>query len=106
MKTQNLTARVSSDALLALASLPMVALASGAHAATTVRVSDLNLLTTDGVAAYHARANVAARGFCDDNRAISQRLSCKAAVKAELNDKLTDLRQAQLAKASTALAAR
>lgn len=103
---KNLTNRVSGAALLALAALPMVALASGAHAATTVRVSDLNLLTTDGVAAYQERASVAARAFCDDGRAISHRMACKAAVKAELNDKLTDLRQAQLAKASTALAAR
>jgi UrcA family protein len=103
---KNLTNRVSGAALLALAALPMVALASGAHAATTVRVSDLNLLSTDGVAAYQERANVAARAFCDDGRNISYRISCKAAVKAELNDKLTDLRQAQLAKTSTALAAR
>jgi UrcA family protein len=106
MKTKNLTARVSGAALLALAALPMVALASGAHAATTVKVSDLNLLSTDGVAAFHERASVAARAFCDDSGNISQRLACKSAVKAELNDKLTDLRQAQLAKASTALAAR
>ena len=106
MKTKSLTNRVSSVALLALAALPMVALASGAHAATTVRVSDLNLLSTDGVAAYQERANVAARAYCDDNAIIQQRMSCKAAVKAELADKMTALRQAQLAKASTALAAR
>ena len=106
MKTKTLTARVSSAALLALAALPMVALATGANAATTVKVSDLNLLTPDGVAAYHARANVAARAYCDDNAIMAQRLNCKAGVKTELNEKLAELRQSQLAKASTALAAR
>lgn len=103
---KNLTARVSGAALLALAALPMVALATGANAATAVKVSDLNLLTNDGVAAFEARAKVAARAYCDDTYAISQRLACKAGVKAELADKMTELRQAQLAKASTTFAAR
>jgi UrcA family protein len=103
---KNLTARISGPALLALAALPIIALATGANAATTVKVSDLNLLTPDGVAAYEARANVAARAFCNDTAIIQQHITCKAAVKAELADKLTELRQVQLAKASTTLAAR
>ena len=103
---KNLTARLSGPALLALAALPIVALATGANAATTVKVSDLNLLSPEGVAAYETRANVAARAFCDDNAIIQQRMTCKIAVKAELADKLEDLRQAKLAKLSTSLAAR
>jgi UrcA family protein len=106
MKTKNLTARVSGAALIALAALPMVALATGANAATTVKVGDLNLLSDDGVAAFHARAEVAARAYCDDNAIMQQRMTCKAGVKTELNEKLGELRQSQLAKQSTAFAAR
>lgn len=101
MKTKSLTARVSGAALLALAALPMVALATGANAATTVKVGDLNLLTADGVAAFHARAEVAARAYCDDNAIMQQRMTCKAGVKTELNEKLAELRDAKLKQSNT-----
>ena len=102
----DLTATISGLAMLALAALPIAALATASHAQTGVKVADINLLSPQGVSEFNQRADAAGRKFCLPERTVAGRTSCRAAVKAELNEKITALRTAQLAQASTTLAAR
>ncbi len=102
----DLTATISGLAMLALAALPIAALATASHAQTVVKVADINLLSPQGVSEFNQRADAAGRKFCLPERTVAGRTSCRAAVKAELNEKITALRTAQLAQASTTLAAR
>ncbi len=102
----DLTATISGLAMLALAALPIAALATASHAQTVVKVADINLLSPPGVSEFNQRADAAGRKFCLPERTVAGRTSCRAAVKAELNEKITALRTAQLAQASTTLAAR
>ena len=102
----NLTAQISGLAMLALAALPIAALATGAHAHSVVRVADINLLTADGMATFHQRADSVARDFCSDERSLSARANCRIGVKAELNEKVAVIRAAQLARTNSTLAAR
>ncbi len=99
---KNLTAQVSSLAMLALAALPIASLPASALAATqTVKVSDINLLTPEGMQAFDKRANIAARDFCRDERDMSVAHSCRVAIKAELNEKMAVIRAAKLEQANT-----
>jgi UrcA family protein len=102
----NYATRISSVAALLLAALPMAALATAAHAATVVKVADINVLTPQGVAAYSQRADTAARQFCSSERSLDARASCRTGVKVELTEKLAVLRTAQLERASNTFAAR
>ena len=97
----NLVTRISGVAMLALAALPIAALPAQALAATTVKVSDINLLTPQGQAVFEQRADQAARNFCGNVYSLNARATCRAAVKAELADKVAVVRAAQLERAST-----
>lgn len=98
--------RISGAAMLALAALPIGALATAAHAETRMKVADINVLTPEGVAAYNQRADIAGRKYCIIERTLDRRASCVAGVKAELNEKLDVLRTSQLDRASQTFAAR
>lgn len=102
----NITARISGAAMLALAALPIAALPASALAATSVKVSDLNLLTAEGMATFQARADYAARDYCDGVMSLHARATCREGVKRELNEKVAVIRAAELERASSALAAR
>ena len=104
-QTTSLTARISGVATLALAALPLAALATNAHAAS-VKVSDLNLLSPAGQATFVQRAESAGRKFCATKRGVTAYQSCRAGVRAELAEKMEVVRTAQLAKASPSFAAR
>lgn len=99
-KTNTLTDRICSAAMMALAVLPMASLATAAHAAT-VKVSDLNLASPAGVAAYEARATQAARNYCSTERGVAAVEACRKGVTAELSEKLDAIRTAQAARAQT-----
>lgn len=103
---KNLTAQVSSVAMLALAALPIASLPASALAApASVKIADINLLTPEGMQTFNQRANYAARDFCRDERDLGVAMKCRIAVKAELSDKVAVIRAAKL-EASTTFAAR
>ena len=102
----DLTSKISGFAMLALAALPIVALAVPSNAQTVVKVADINLLSPQGVSEFNQRADAAGRKFCLPERTVAGRTSCRAAVKAELTEKLSVLRTAQLEQASATFAAR
>lgn len=102
----NFATRISGIAALALAALPIAALATAAHAQTVVKVSDINLLSPQGVSEYTQRADAAGRAFCLSERTVAGHAACLKGVKIELNEKLTGLRTAQLERASQNFAAR
>jgi UrcA family protein len=98
----NLTNRISAAAMLALAALPIASLPASALAApASVKVADINLLTPEGMATFHKRADYAARDFCREQRGLGAVADCRVAVKQELSEKVTALRTAQLQRAST-----
>jgi UrcA family protein len=108
MNKLNLTNRISSLAMLALAALPIASLPASALAApaASVKVSDINLLSPEGMATFTKRADYAARDFCRDERSLSAAASCRTGVKEELSEKVAALRSAKLEQASKAFAAR
>jgi UrcA family protein len=69
-------------------------------------VSDINLLSPQGVSEFNQRADAAGRKYCLPERTVAGRAACRVGVKAELNEKLSVLRTAQLEQASQAFAAR
>jgi len=99
----NLTAQISSVAMLALAALPAAAIPASAFAApaASVRIADINLLTSEGMTTFAKRADYAARDYCRDERSLSAAAHCRTAVKAELNDKVSVIRAARLERAAT-----
>ena len=97
----NFATRISGVAMLALAALPIAALPAQALAATTVKVSDINLLSPQGVATFDQRADRAARNFCGAVYSLNARADCRAAVKAELAEKVAVVRAAQLERSTT-----
>ena len=102
----NFAAKISGVASLLLAALPIAALATAAHAQTVVKVSDINLLSPQGVSEFNQRADAAGRKYCLPERTGAGRANCRVGVKAELNEKLANLRAAQLEQASQSFAAR
>jgi UrcA family protein len=97
------SATFASIATLALAAVPALAIATGAHAApVAVKVSDLDLGTTEGAREFNRRVDVAARTFC--NRAADgPRLAsaaCKDPVRREASQKLVAARTAPTAYAA------
>jgi UrcA family protein len=93
MKT--LTTSLASLAALALASLPVAALSTAAHAETapsgygqeSVRVSDLNMGSAAGQATFAHRVDHAARHFCSTEKSLELKAACQAAVRTEANEK-------------------
>ncbi len=82
--------RVAGLATLALGMLPIVALSTAAHAQTahqSVRVSDLNLSSATGQAAFASRVDAAARQFCRDERDLTLKAACQAGIRSEANEK-------------------
>ena len=101
-QTISMTSRISSVAMLALASLPFAALATGsAHAGTVVRVSDLNAASIEGQATFAQRADAASKEFCSVERSLTAVKACRAGARAELNEKFDALRMAQIAQQKT-----
>jgi UrcA family protein len=99
----NLTSKISGVAMLALAALPIASLPASALAAppASVRISDINLLTPEGMQTFQKRADYAARDFCRDDKSLSVAAKCRVAVKEELNEKVAVIRAAKLERAST-----
>lgn len=102
----NFAAKISTVAMLALAALPIGALASAAHAETRVRVADLNLTTAQGMTTFNQRAHNAASSYCADVVGLSARATCRVGVQAELSEKAGAIRDAQLAQTAQTFAAR
>lgn len=99
---KNLTAQVSGIAMLALAALPIAALPASALAATaSVKISDINLLSPEGMSTFNKRVDWAARDFCRAERNLGPAAACRKAVKAEMSEKVAVVRAAKLEKAST-----
>src|SRR5687767_3020804 len=87
------TSTLAGVATLALAALPMFALATAAHSATpvAVKVADIDTLSPEGARIYAQRVDKAAVRFCrvkTDNARLTERLDCQNAVRAEMADKL------------------
>ncbi|MDB5465430.1 MAG: hypothetical protein JWQ46_192 [Phenylobacterium sp.] len=98
----NFAARIAGLATLALAALPMVALTTAAHAAPVrVQVADLNLASAAGEATFNGRVRSAANQMCGAERNLSMQARCRTAIRAEVQEKLVILQQAQRAKAAT-----
>lgn len=102
----DLTSKISGVAMLALAVLPIVALATPSNAQTVVKVSDLNVLSPQGVSEFNQRADAAGRRYCLPERTVAGRDACLRGVKAELAEKLTVLRTARAEPATQTFAAR
>ena len=85
---------VAGVATLALAALPMFAMATSAYAAqpVTVQVADLDLASTDGARELDRRVNAAAGAFCSDFTRIAENMTCKNAVHDEVEGKLEAMR--------------
>lgn len=93
-------------ATLALATVPMLAIASGAHAApVVVKVSDIDTSSAQGAKILNQRIEVAAREFCSQAKpgAISRLTdnACIQGVRTEMADSVTH-RNAMMAKARSA----
>ena len=89
-----------SAATLALAGLPILALAGAAHAAPVgVQVSDLNLNSASGQRVLEERTQVAAQTFCARRAPMhaADKRACIAGVQAEVIEKAAALRQTQFA---------
>ena len=103
----NLTSRIASAAMLALAALPIASLPASALAApASVKTADINLLTPEGMATFAKRADFAARNFCRDERSLSAAAACRAGVHEELSEKVMAVRSVQIEQASKTFAAR
>jgi UrcA family protein len=97
----NYTNKIAGFAAIALAALPLVAIAGIAEAAT-VQIRDLDVATVEGRMEFQSRVQDAANDYCRANaitgsRTASQR-ACVAAVQAEMNDKMTQVQQARAQK--------
>ena len=89
-------ARLSTVASFALAALPMAALSTVAHAQGApqrVHVSDLNLASASGKAAFAQRADTAARKLCSGERNLTLNAACQDGVRTEANEKITSATQ-------------
>ncbi len=96
---KSLTKCFAGVAGLALAALPLAALSTAAHAATTsygyaravVRVADLNLGPASGKAALAQRVDHVTRHFCSGEKNLELKALCQTAVRAEIDEKATAL---------------
>ena len=85
------TSTLAGVATLALAALPMFALATGAHAApAAVEVADIDTLSPAGAVAFDQRVEKAANRYCvkaNPTARLTERHECLNAVRAEMADK-------------------
>ena len=84
----NFTARVAGLAAFALIALPVATLGTAAHARVSVQLAGLDLATISGKAVLAHRLNIAADQTCRDEKTPSVLNACKAAVAAEVTEKL------------------
>lgn len=99
---KNLVAQISGVAALALAALPIAALPAAAFAAPhSVRISDINVTTDDGMQTFQRRAERVARNYCQTDKDLHLASVCRKAVKQELNEKVAVIRAAKLQQATT-----
>jgi UrcA family protein len=92
---KNFVARLASVATLALATVPVAALSTAAHAQNAdmhyasqrVHVADLNLASPAGKAAFSDRVDIAARHLCVTEKSLNLRAACQAGVRAEANER-------------------
>jgi UrcA family protein len=89
--------KTATVAMYALAALPFIALGFSAHAETaTVKISDLNMSQPAQVQTFDRRVDQAAHQICASYAAPSNlgpSAACTAAVRAEAQDKLTQVRE-------------
>ncbi|MDB5417163.1 MAG: hypothetical protein JWP50_582 [Phenylobacterium sp.] len=88
----NFVTRIAGVATLALAILPVVALASNAHGAprpVKVAVADLDTGSKAGMAAFDKRVQLASRKICSDERTLAGQQNCALGVRLEAREKLT-----------------
>lgn len=98
-------------ATIALATVPMLAIASGAHAAPViVKVSDLDTSTTQGAQILNQRIAVATREFCAQADPVNQgRLpsyACIKGVRAEITENMAGRNAMMVETRATTLAQR
>ncbi|MDP3852993.1 UrcA family protein [Phenylobacterium sp.] len=80
-------------ATLALAIIPVAALATSAHAApvAVIQASDIDTLSPEGARTFQQRADAATRKFCRAATAgqpgLREKAACKTAVRAEIAEK-------------------
>ncbi|MFN3512375.1 MAG: UrcA family protein [Phenylobacterium sp.] len=100
------SATLAGLATLALATVPMLALATAAQAApVTVQVADIDAATPQGAQTLETRVEHAAAKFCSHATRLSERQACKDGVKLEVAEKV-DARNAMLAARGSTLASR
>jgi UrcA family protein len=103
------SATLAGFATLALATVPVLALATAAHAApVTVQVADIDITTPEGARAFEARVDRAAAKFCRQSTEamrLSERQACLEGVKLELAEKM-EARSAMLAAKGSNFASR
>jgi UrcA family protein len=87
----NFSTRIAGLAAFALIALPVTMLGTAAHAQPSVQLAGLDLTTDSGKATFAHRANFAANQACRDEKAPSILNACKAAVIAELTEKLASI---------------
>lgn len=98
----NFTSQIAGLATLALAALPAAAIPASAFAApATVKVSDLNLASAEGMATFEKRARNAAASHCSQVRGLADRQICREGVREELAEKVAAVRSAQIARQTT-----
>lgn len=103
----NFVTRIAGVATLALAVLPVAALATNAHAApraVKVAVADLDTGSKAGMAAFDKRVQWASLKICSDERTLAGKENCALGVRIEAREKLTAYLDAR--SAPTVLAAR
>jgi UrcA family protein len=76
------------EKLAAITPATQFAAVPAAHVQPSVRIADLNLASTAGKAAFAHRVNVAAAVVCGNEKNLSIAYACKAAVRAEVSEKL------------------
>ncbi|WP_411288658.1 UrcA family protein [Phenylobacterium sp.] len=103
----NFASRIAGAATLALAVLPLAAIATASQAAPArVVIGDLNLTTEEGLTTFNRRARLAATDYCSGIHGLTARASCRSGVRVELQEKMVTIRQARLADQTKTLAAR
>lgn len=103
----NFASRIAGAATLALAVLPLAAMATASQAAPArVMIADLNLATEEGLTTFNQRAHLAAMSYCSGIHGLTARASCRNGVRVELQEKMATIRQARLDDQTKTLAAR
>ena len=100
-----LISKIAGAALFGIAALPAFALTLAHAEPATIRVSDLDLSKASNVATFNIRVDQAAQKVCMgvvDQRNLNQLAACRASVRAEAMDKLSDAQAAKFASLTVA----